>query len=95
MDNENSKRACTNCKFFRRHYVVYESGKFLATSIGHCAHHNFDKKVAAKHTQKDEGCFLWQPYELQKLKIQYGIEHHLHRIEQEIADILAVLRDAE
>lgn len=95
MNNENEKQVCTNCKYYKRHYILDDNGRFYGTCKGHCVHLKVNSLTAAKHVKRNEGCVLWQPYELQKLEVEYGVELRLERILREIADVLAVLRDAE
>lgn len=95
MNNDNTTKTCTNCKYFRRHYVIGDRGSLIETSVGHCANCNIADIIAAKHVRKDEGCELWQPYELQKLNIQYGIELSLQDIDKNVNKILSILRAIE
>ena len=95
MNNENIAMTCTNCKYFQRYYVIGTDCSFKPTALGHCIHSKINCKVADKHVRKDEGCELWQPYELQKLYRQYGVEILLSRIDATMDSILALLRDAE
>lgn len=95
MSTKENKTTCSNCKYFKRHYVVSATGLFSAIGTGHCANADIKRNLSDKHTLKNEGCDLWQPYELQKLRVQYGIEQYLIRISETIDNILAVLRDAE
>ena len=95
MDEKAIVQTCTNCKYFRRHYVISDRGFLLYTHKGHCANGKIKDSIAVKHVRKDEGCDLWQPYELQKLHIQYGIEQSLQSIDQKVKQILAILRAIE
>lgn len=95
MNKNDSKTACSNCKYFRRHYIVDDMGTLFATARGHCVHLKINNGVSAKHVRKDEGCELWQPYELQKLKIKYGMEQRLQNISDKVGEMLAVLREME
>ena len=90
-----NQRVCSNCKYFRRHYVVNNIGTLSPTAVGHCVHLKIKDSVSAKHVRKDEGCELWQPYELQKLNVQYSMEQSLQNISDKVGEMLAVLRDAE
>lgn len=89
------KQVCTNCKYYKQHYVLSSRGTFTTTRSGHCVHLKINNAVAAKHVKKDEGCDLWQPYELQKLCNRYIVELRLQRISQDIANILSLLRDVK
>lgn len=95
MGNESTKRICSNCKYFKRHYIVNNIGTLTATAMGHCVHLKIKDSVSAKHIRKDEGCELWQPYELQKLNRQYRIEQNLQDISDRAGEILTILRDVE
>lgn len=92
MNNDNTTRTCTNCKYYRRHYVINDMGLLINTDTGHCANGNIKDSISDKHIRKDEGCDSWQPYELQKLHIQYGIEQSLQSIDKKVKQILAILR---
>lgn len=93
MDNKDNTTICTNCKYFQRYYVIGYQRAFRPTSLGHCINPNVAKSISNRRIQNDEGCDLWQSYELQRLSIQYCAEIRLQRISQDIADVLAVLRD--
>lgn len=95
MNKELNTTSCSNCKYYKRHYVVHDRGFLIYTHKGHCANPNIKDSVSARHVKKDEGCALWQPLELQKLSIQYGIEQSLQNISDKVNEILAVLRDVE
>lgn len=89
------RHACTDCKYFYRHYIINNHGQLSATYTGHCVNGKIRDNVSAKHVRKDEGWALWQPRELQKLSIQYGIEAKLIEINKSIKEFLSVLRDME
>ena len=93
MKNEN--QVCANCKYFKQHYVMADSGTFITTRMGHCVNGKVSNYVSAKHVQKNEGCDLWQSYELQKLHLQYCIEERVERVCKYIEEILAILRNVE
>lgn len=93
MDNKDNTTSCGNCKYFQRYYVIGYERAFRPTSLGRCINPNIAKSLSNKHIQKNDGCDLWQPYELQKLNIQYCTELRLQRISQDLEDVLAVLRD--
>ena len=93
MKNEYKATTCTNCKYFQRYYIIGCGNAFRPTSMGRCINSNVARSLSNKHIQKDEGCDLWQPYELKKLNIQYCTEIRLQRISQDVADVLAILRD--
>lgn len=95
MNNENTKRVCSNCKYFKRHYIVNNTGTLTATATGKCIHFEIKDSVSAKHVRRDEGCDLWQPYELQKLNVQYRIEQNLQNISDKAGEMLAILRDID
>lgn len=95
MNNENLSNVCTNCKYFQRFYVLGLGGAFRPTMEGRCIHLKTDDKSSAKHIHKNEGCDLWQPYELQKLFLQYCIEERVERIYKYVEEILAILRNVE
>lgn len=86
---------CTNCKYYKQHYIVADRGVFVPVSVGHCVNHKIRDNVSAKHVRNNEGCELWQPHELAKLRQQYCMELMLQDINKKLNDILAVLRDAE
>ncbi|MDE7454917.1 MAG: hypothetical protein K2M64_03720 [Clostridia bacterium] len=94
MDTIDNATKCTNCKYYKRHYIVAE-GRFLPTAMGHCINSKVNNHASDKHIKKDEGCDLWQPFELQKLEFKYDTEQRLQNICDKLTDILAVLRDAE
>lgn len=95
MKSNNTKQLCTNCKYFSRHYIIDNSGALIATYMGHCVHVEKPNRIAMKHTLNNEGCFLWQPHELHKLEVKYGIEQSLQKISDKVAEMLAVLRNIE
>lgn len=95
MTNENTTRACSNCKYFQRYYVIGCNNRFMPTSLGCCKNFKVTKAISTQRVKKDEGCELWQPYELQKLVFQYSIEEKLQDINKTLENILALLRDAE
>ena len=84
---------CLNCKYFQRYYVIGYDGTFRPTALGCCTNYKVAKSLSNKRVKNDEGCDLWQPYELQKLKMQYCMEFRLQRIEKDVIDVLTVLRD--
>lgn len=93
MNNE--KRVCSNCKYFQRYYIISYNYTFKPTPLGDCSNINLRNSLSARHIRKDEGCDLWQPYELQKLKIEYGARQQLQKLYQAIEETIVVLRDAE
>ena len=95
MDKEYNAATCSNCKYFQRYYVIGCTRKFTPTSLGRCVNTNIARSLSNKHVQKDDGCDLWQSFELQKLCIQYSLELRLERISQDVADVLEVLRDSK
>lgn len=95
MGIEESKTTCTNCKYFKRHYIISTTCLFSSAGTGHCSNSKTKRNISDKHVKRNEGCELWQPYELQKLRIQYGIEQHLSKISETIENILAVLRNVD
>ena len=88
------QHVCTNCKYFKRHYIIGE-GKLISTCAGHCVHLKIRDNVSDKHVKKDEWCELWQPFELQKLEEQYNMELRLEKISKAVGEMLMVLRDVE
>lgn len=95
MCEENSATSCTNCKYYKRHYVVTDNAALRATCIGHCTNIKISDSASAEYVEKNEGCDLWQPQELQKLSIQYGIELRLQKIYDSVNELLVILRDTE
>lgn len=91
--DDNSTKVCANCKYFKRYYIIGYDYTFRPTDKGFCS--NTEVKSKTKFPNKCLGCELWQPYELQKLGIRYGMEMHLQNISKTMEKILAVLRDAE
>lgn len=94
MNKDDSKQVCTNCKHYKQHYII-SSGAFMPIHKGHCTHAKTNIKISAKHVDKDEGCELWQSYELQKLEQQYMIEQKLADIHKKVWEMLEVLRNIE
>ncbi len=95
MDEKCNATICSNCKYFQRYYVLGCSRTFKPTQLGRCVNTDIAQSLSTKHIRKDDGCDLWQPYELQKLNIQYSLELRLQTIGNDVADILAVLRDVK
>ena len=93
MDEKYKTITCTNCKYFQRYYVIGCGNTFNPTTLGHCINFKIAKGLSNKHVKKNQGCDLWQSYELQKLSIQYCTEIRLQRISKDIADVLAILRE--
>lgn len=93
--NDKLSMVCTNCKYFQRFYVIGLGGAFRPTMEGRCIHLKAENKLSAKHIQKNEGCVLWQPYELQKLRLQYCMQERMERVCNYVEEILAVLRNVE
>lgn len=95
MNTENTPKVCTNCKYFLRYYVIGVDCTFTPTALGHCINLKVSKGISTKRVNKNVGCDLWQPYELQKLSIQYGIEERLQFYCRKIEELLIALRDVE
>ena len=95
MNTEETKQTCTNCKYFQRFYIIGPSGAFRPTLEGRCMCSKINNKLLAKHVKRNEGCDLWQPYELQKLNIQYCMQERVERIYKYVKEILTILRDME
>lgn len=93
MDEKHNATTCSNCKYYQRYYVIGFTHTFTPTSLWRCINADIAKSLSNKHVRKDEGCELWQSFELQKLSIQYCAELRLQRISKDIADVLTVLRD--
>lgn len=91
--SKNNTATCLNCKYFQRYYIIGYDGTFKPTTLGRCINSKVAKSLSNKHIQKDDGCDLWQPYELQRLHIQYCTELRLQRIVKDVIDVLTVLRD--
>ena len=93
MDEKYKESTCLNCKYFQRYFIIGCDGAFRPTALGRCTNYKVAKSISSKRVKSDEGCDLWQPYELQKLKIQYCMELRLQRINKDVVDVLTVLRD--
>lgn len=87
-------RTCSNCKYFKRHYVVSAS-RFMPLNEGHCGNASQKRKTGDVRTTKNAGCQLWQPRESEKPKQRYCLELLLQSVDKRLEEILAVLRDAE
>lgn len=95
MSELKGEEICQNCKYFKRYYIISATLSFVATEKGFCTNIMLNNKVSSKYIRKKEGCYLWQPYELEKLKQQYLIEKLLIKIDKQIENILAIIRDIE
>ena len=53
-----NEQTCGNCRHFRRHYVRYARGRYMALSYGHCV------KPRLKSREADtRACAHWQEKE--------------------------------
>lgn len=95
MNNNNSKQVCTNCKYFQRYYIIASDCTFKATALGHCVNLKVSKPISSKRVKKDEGCDLWQPYELQKLRVKYGVEQGIQFYGKIVEDLLVAFYNIE
>lgn len=93
MSRGNCSETCQNCKYFKRYYIISSNLSFSPTNEGFCANYNINKKIAANHVLNDDGCNLWQSYELKKLAQQIIKEDALVKINQTIESFLILLRD--
>ncbi len=50
-----SEQICGNCRHFRRHYVRYARGRYMALLYGHCV-----KPRRKKRNIDDKACDRWQ-----------------------------------
>lgn len=83
------KSTCRNCKYFRRYYILNSTLRYVATDKGFCGKCGVRENVAKKHLKEEDCCYLWQPYELQKLCEKYTVEIVLEKI----YEMLSYIRD--
>lgn len=95
MSKQTTHRECVNCKYFQRYYVLNSTLRFAPTGNGFCSNGKVSDSVCKRCLSKRVECDLWQPHELRRLKIGYGIENKLSEANDLLRDILNVLRDVE
>ena len=95
MTKKECPENCKNCKHFQRYYVISATLSFTPTGDGFCTNYLLKNNLAQKHVQKNEGCELWQPYELKKLKQKYYMEQLLIETLKKIGTLLILFNDEE
>ena len=51
-----NEQTCGNCRHFRRHYVRYARGRYMALSYGHCVKPRLKNRVLREHAMLCNSC---------------------------------------
>ncbi len=85
-----TKQTCDNCKYFIRHYVLFDAG-FMSTSFGHCCNCNIRRIRLIRHSDKDT-CAKWELKQTNKDCERHDIECALHQMGINIKNVAALLQ---
>lgn len=80
-----SERNCDNCRYYKEHYIKHTT--YFLRIGGHCT----NSQLKVKKWKSD--CKFWETIEIRRAERKEAIKVTLKKMEQHLADIVAILKD--
>lgn len=92
MEKSVCLKTCSNCKNFKRYYILNVSLRFAPVDKGFCVIRK-RCKGCVREVAQNESCELWQTNELQNLKHRYVAENVLQDVSEKLEAVRVLLSE--
>lgn len=83
-------KKCSNCNYYKNHYIISKNYKLKEVLCGQCANHKVKIHHAKKHLYENSACKFWEERTDEPQEMQ-SVETVLSKIEKDLKNISMIL----